>query len=106
MPASIEKYVQAFPPHQFRVKRLDQVFFRAQFHGLPQFGEVHRVRHDDHRDGWESLAHFLEYSHTAEHRHIEFNQQAVKWSGSQVSGDTRETRDTIAFRRHFEAEGA
>lgn len=106
MMSFVQKDVQTFPPNQFGIKRLDEVFFRTQFYRLSELGEMKRVRHDDDANARESLAHFLEHSHSTEHRHLELDQHADKWSGFTLFGDTGETRDAIALRRHFEAECA
>ena len=82
MMSFVQKDVQTFPPNQFGIKWFDEVFFCTQFHRLSELGEMKRVRHDDDANARESLAHFLEHSHSTEHRHLELDQHAASHSSA------------------------
>lgn len=87
----------AFQLQKLRVKGFHEVFLRPHPDRASKLVDVGRARHDNDRDGWMAVLHFLEDGHAAEDRHIHFEQHACERRGGSCLSETCESRYAVVF---------
>lgn len=92
-----------FQFQELRVKGFHDIFLGPHPDRIPESVDMGCSGHDNDRDGWMAIFHFLENGHAPEDRHIHFEQHACEPCGRGCLGEADESGYTAVFAYGLEA---